>query len=171
MYFSGGMIPSYLLIKNLGLMDSLLSMILPTGVSFSYMIIIRKNFETIPKELEESASLDGAGHIRILFEIMLPLSLPVLATFALYYSVERWNEWWNGMLYIKSVGKQPLQLVLRNIIMDASSVSDGTATDAIVFGDGVKMASMVLSMIPIMCVYPFLQKYFVSGLTSGAVKG
>ena len=171
MYFGGGLIPFYLLIKDLGLIDSIFSMILPTGISFSYMIIIRRHFEAIPKELEESASLDGASDLRILWSLFLPLSLPILATFCLYYGVERWNEWWNGMLFIKSSYKQPLQLVLRNIINNAESVDDGTAIDAVVFGDGVKMAATVVTMVPIMCLYPFLQRYFVTGLTAGAVKG
>ncbi len=171
MYFSGGLIPYYLLIRDLGLMDSIFSMVLPTGISFSYMIIIKKNFENIPKEMEESAYIDGASDLKILFSIFLPVSLPILATFALYYGVERWNEWWNGMLFIKSVDKQPLQLILRSIIMDASNITESSSSEVTVFGEGVKMASTVISMIPIMCLYPFLQRFFVSGLTMGAVKG
>lgn len=171
MYFSGGLLPFYLLIKNLGMIDSIWSMIIPTGISFMYMTVIKQNFEAIPAELEESAKIDGASEIRILRSIYLPLSKPVLATFVLYYGVERWNEWWNGMLFIKDVDKQPLQLILRNIIMNAASVADGSASDAVVFGDGVKMASILIAMLPIMCLYPFLQRFFIGGLTVGAVKG
>lgn len=171
MYFSGGLLPFYLLIKNLGMIDSIWSMIIPTGISFMYMTVIKQNFESIPAELEESAKIDGASDIRILRSIYLPLSKPVLATFVLYYGVERWNEWWNGMLFIKDVDKQPLQLILRNIIMNAASVTDGSASDAVVFGDGVKMASILIAMLPIMCLYPFLQRFFIGGLTVGAVKG
>ena len=152
-------------------MDSIWSMIIPTGISFMYMTVIKQNFESIPAELEESAKIDGASDIRILGTIYLPLSLPTLATFVLYYGVERWNEWWNGMLFIKDVDKQPLQLILRNIIMNAASVADGSAIDAVVFGDGVKMASILIAMFPIMCLYPFLQRFFIGGLTVGAVKG
>lgn len=171
MYFGGGLIPFYLLVKDLGMMDTIWSMIIPTGISFMYMTVIKQNFESIPAELEESAKIDGASDIRILGTIYLPLSLPTLATFVLYYGVERWNEWWNGMLFIKDVDKQPLQLILRNIIMNAASVADGSAIDAVVFGDGVKMASILIAMFPIMCLYPFLQRFFIGGLTVGAVKG
>jgi putative aldouronate transport system permease protein len=129
-------------------------------------------FKSLPVELEESAKIDGANDIHILFSIILPLSLPILATFALYYGVERWNEWYNGMLFIKSTAKLPLQTVLRNIVQDASvlnaDVPDSAKAD--VFADGVKMASVMVTMLPIMCLYPFLQRFFVTGLTAGAVK-
>lgn len=171
MYFGGGLIPFYLLVKNLHMVDTIWSMIIPTGISFMYMTVIKQNFESIPAELEESSKIDGASEFRILAVIYLPLSLPTLATFVLYYGVERWNEWWNGMLFIKDVAKQPLQLILRNLIMNAASVADGSAIDAVVFGDGVKMASIVIAMFPIMCLYPFLQRFFIGGLTVGAVKG
>ncbi len=172
MYFSGGLIPYYLLIKDLHLMDNIFSMILPMGITFSYMTVIRRHFESIPPSLIESAKIDGANEIAILFRIVLPLSTPILATYVLYYGVDRWNEWWNGMLFIKSYEKQPLQLILRTIVMDVSTAnaSASSATGIIPFGEGIKMASTVVSMLPIMCVYPFLQKYFVAGLTVGAVK-
>lgn len=171
-YFTGGLIPNYLLIKDLHLVDNIFAMILPTGITFMYMTVLRKSFESIPKSLEESAKIDGANDITILFRIVLPLSLPIIATFTLYYGVERWNEWWNGMLYIKSSRLQPLQLVLRNIIQEASTVSNGSGSSAMTqpFGDGIKMASTIISMLPIMMVYPFLQKFFISGLVVGAVK-
>lgn len=171
MYFGGGLIPEYLLIKNIGLMDSVFSMILPTGITFMYMVVIRRHFENIPKSLEESARIDGASDIVILFKVILPLSLPILATFALYYGVDRWNEWWNGMLYIRSVEKQPLQLVLRNMIQNASDFTgESTGIEMKSFSEGMKMASTVITMLPIMFLYPFLQKYFIAGLTVGAVK-
>lgn len=171
-YFTGGLIPNYLLIKDLNLMDNIFSMILPTGINFMYMTVLRKSFENIPKSLEESAKIDGANDITILYRIVLPLSLPIMATFTLYYGVERWNEWWNGMLFIKSTRLQPLQLILRNIIQEASTVSNGSGSSALTqpFGDGIKMASTIISMLPIMLVYPFLQKFFISGLVVGAVK-
>lgn len=171
MYFSGGLIPTYLVVQKLGLLNSIASMILPAGVSVSYMLIIMRFFDDVPKELEESAALDGCTEIGVLIRIVLPISLPMLATFALYYGVERWNEWYNGMLYIKSVSKLPLQTVLRNIIQDAETETHGV--DSIrtqVHTDGVKMAAIFVTMTPIMCLYPFLQKYFVGGLTAGAVK-
>ncbi|MFV0504292.1 MAG: carbohydrate ABC transporter permease [Lachnospirales bacterium] len=169
-YFSGGLIPFYLMMKDLNLIDSILAMILPSGISFMYMIVIRRNFEEIPKSLMEAAEIDGANDLVTLFKIILPITKPILVTFALYYAVDRWNEWWHGMLFIKSVEKQPLQLILRNLVQDASATSNGTSAGVIIFGDGIKMAATVVSMVPIMLVYPFLQKYFIGGMTTGAVK-
>lgn len=174
MYFSGGLIPFYLLIKDLGLMDNLMSMVLPTGVSIAYMTVMRKYFAALPIELEESAKLDGANDLVILFKIIMPIAMPMVVTFCLYYGVERWNEWWYGMLFIKSAFKQPLQLVLRGIIQAAGSANTSShllEAGIIPFNDGIKMASIVITMFPIMCVYPMLQKYFVQGLAIGAVKG
>jgi len=175
MYFGGGLIPFYLLIKDLGLMNNIAAMILPTGFNAVYMIIIKSFFEDLPIELEESAKIDGANDLVVLFKIILPLSLPILATFSLYYSVERWNEWWNGMLFIRSIDKQPLQLVLRTIVQDASEFIDQASAsqasnEVTIFADGIKMASIIATMMPVMCLFPFLQKYFVKGLTVGAVK-
>lgn len=174
MYFSGGLIPFYLLIKDLKLVDNIFSMILPSGVSIMYMTVIRQNFESLPAELEESARIDGAGDLTILFRILLPLSVPILVTFALYYGVERWNEWYNGMLFIRSFDKRPLQLVLRGIIQttgQAMVTNELEQYNITPFSEGIKMACVVVTMTPIMMVYPFIQKYFVSGLTVGAVKG
>ncbi|MCL2060502.1 MAG: carbohydrate ABC transporter permease [Oscillospiraceae bacterium] len=174
MYFSGGLIPFYLLIRDLGLIDNIFSMILPAGVSIMYMTVIRKQFESLPAELEESAKIDGASEMTILFRIMLPLSLPIIVTFALYYGVERWNEWYNGMLFIRTFDRRPLQLVLRGIIQTTGNqlyTSDLAMYDIQPFSDGIKMACIVVTMTPVIAVYPFLQKYFVSGLTLGAVKG
>ena len=174
MYFSGGLIPFYLLIKDLKLIDNVFSMILPSGVSIMYMTVIRQNFESLPAELEESARIDGASDLTILFRILLPLSVPILVTFALYYGVERWNEWYNGMLFIQSFEKRPLQLVLRGIIQttgQAMMTSDLQQYNITPFSEGIKMACIVVTATPIIAVYPFIQKYFVSGLTVGAVKG
>lgn len=172
LYFSGGLIPFYLLIKNIGLMNNIFAMILPTGINISSMLVTMRFFNEIPKELEESARIDGANDLTVLWKIILPLSLPILATFSLYYGVDRWNEWWNGMLFIKSSSKLPLQTVLRNIIQDASEIANNIPVidKRVIFTDGIKMATVVVTMFPIMCLYPFLQRYFVSGLTAGAVK-
>ena len=173
MYFSGGLIPYYLLIKNLKMMDTLWSMVLPTGINIMYMLIISNYFKSLPPALEESAKIDGATDLRILWSIILPLSLPLLATFTLYYAVERWNEWYNAMLFVKSVSKWPLQNVLRTIINDVNMMATqnipGQAKPDIQ-GDAIKMSSIIVAMAPIMCLYPFLQRYFLSGLTLGAVK-
>lgn len=174
MYFSGGLVPFYLLIKDLKLVDNIFSMILPTGVSIMYMTVIRKYFESLPEELEESAKIDGASELVILFRIVMPLSAPILVTFALYYGVERWNEWYYGMLFIRSFDKRPLQLVLREIIQQSGNILNNKNMemyDITPFSEGIKMASIVVTMAPIMALYPFLQKYFVTGLTVGAVKG
>ena len=174
MYFSGGLIPFYLLIKDLKLVDNIFSMILPSGVSIMYMTVIRQNFESLPSELEESARIDGANDLTILFRILLPLSVPILVTFALYYGVERWNEWYNGMLFIRSFEKRPLQLVLRGIIQttgQAMVTNELEQYNITPFSEGIKMACVVVTMTPIILVYPFIQKYFVSGMTVGAIKG
>ena len=174
MYFSGGLIPFYLLIKDLKLVDNIFSMILPSGVSIMYMTVIRQNFESLPSELEESARIDGANDLTILFRILLPLSVPILVTFALYYGVERWNEWNNGMLFIRSFEKRPLQLVLRGIIQttgQAMVTNELEQYNITPFSEGIKMACVVVTMTPIILVYPFIQKYFVSGMTVGAIKG
>ena len=173
MYFSGGLIPYYLLIRDIKLMDTLWSMVLPTGINIMYMLIISNYFKSLPPALEESAKIDGATDLLILWSIILPLSLPLLATFTLYYAVERWNEWYNAMLFVKSVSKWPLQNVLRTIINDVNMMATqnipGQAKPDIQ-GDAIKMSSIIVAMAPIMCLYPFLQRYFLSGLTLGAVK-
>jgi putative aldouronate transport system permease protein len=173
MYFSGGLIPYYLLIKDLGLAGSHLVMILPMGLNIMYMMIISNYFKSLPPSLEESAKIDGAHDWTVLFRIILPLSLPLLATFTLYYAVERWNEWYHAMLFLTKSDKWPLQNILRTIINDINFL----ATQNIpgqkrpdVQGDTIKMSSIVVSMLPMMCLYPFLQRYFLSGLTLGAVK-
>jgi putative aldouronate transport system permease protein len=173
MFFGGGLIPYYLLVKNLGLRDSIFAMIIPYGLNAFYMLICRNFFRTLPASLEESAYMDGANELRILWSIILPLSKPVIATVALFYAVDRWNEWWNGLLFIRDLDRQPLQLVLRNIISTIqSSDANGVpfAIRSVVFSEGVKMASIFVTMLPIMLVYPFLQKFFMKGILIGAIK-
>lgn len=174
MYFSGGLIPTYLIMKKLELLNTIWVLILPTGATVNYIILLQRFFEEVPLELEESAKLDGCSEVGVLFKIILPLSLPSLATFGLYYAVGRWNSWYDGMIYIDTVSKQPIQTVLRSIIENAGAVQgEAVGVDANmdkVYSEGVKMASVFVTILPIMCVYPFLQRYFVSGLTAGAVK-
>lgn len=173
LYFGGGMVPYYLLIRDLGLMDSVWSMILPTGLNYTYMLVVMRYIEGLPLELEEAAEIDGAGQIRKLFTIVLPMALPIMATYTLYYAVDRWNEWYNGMLFIKTAAKQPLQLILRNLVQDSTVASMDAQANGMTqaYSDSIKMASIVVTMIPIMVLYPFLQRYFLSDLTQGAVKG
>jgi putative aldouronate transport system permease protein len=138
------------------------------------MLIISSFFSSLPGELVESASIDGASEMTILFKIVLPLSMPILATFALYYAVERWNEWYNAMLFIKDIKKWTLQLTLRKIIQDANFITSQLITGDTrppTYGEGIKMTSIVVTMFPVMALYPFLQRYFLTGLTLGAVKG
>lgn len=173
MYFGGGLIPTYLLIRNLGLINNLLVYIIPSGFSVFNMFVIRTYFQNIPKELEESAKIDGANELVILFKIILPVSLPVLATFTLFYAVGHWNQYFVGMLYIRDVEKRPLQLVLRSIIMGAEMINDKNMPASIrenVFSESVKMAAVIVVMAPIMFLYPFLQKYFMKGIMIGAIK-
>ena len=171
MYFSGGMIPSYILItKYLGLNNSFWSLILPTAVSAYNLIVVRNFFAQIPESLEESARLDGAGDWMVLFRIIVPLSKPVLATVALWCVVSHWNSWFDCLLYIQSQKKFVLQLVLRQILLEGQNI-DTSTTAVYVNTETMKMATIVVSTLPVLCIYPFLQKYFVQGVMIGAVKG
>ncbi len=173
MFFGGGLIPTYLLMKDLGLMNSYFSMILPVGASAFTIIVMRNYFNSIPASLSESASIDGANDIVIFSRIMLPLALPMLATFALFDAVGRWNEWFNGMLYIKDMDKRPLQLVLRSMLMNLNNeIMENIPIELKekMFNQGIKMATVVIVMAPIMFVYPFVQRFFMKGIMIGAVK-
>lgn len=173
MYFSGGLIPFYILMRNLHLIDKIAVLILPGGLNIFYMLIMRNFMSTIPESITESAKIDGANELVILVRIILPLCLPVLATVGLFYIVDKWNDWFPGMLYIKSNFKQPLQTVLRSIIASANNL-DVSAADLAsnkpMYQDGVKMASVIVSMLPVMLIYPFVQRFFMKGVMLGAVK-
>lgn len=173
MLFNGGIIPMYLLMKELSLTNSVMSVVLAYGVNTFYMIIMRNYFSTLPESLIESAKLDGASELHILVRIILPLSMPIIATIILFYTVDRWNEWFNAMIFIRKNDLISLQLVLRSIVIesrmtDAMSVSDPNAP--IQFTDGMKTSAVIVTMLPVMCVFPFLQKYFVKGILIGAIK-
>ena len=176
MFFSGGLIPTYLLVsKTLNLNDSYLAILLPSLINTYNLIIMRTSFEAIPASLEESARLDGASEWTILFRIILPLSTSVIAVMILYYAVGHWNAWFNANLYLKTREKFPLQLILREILIsnDTTSMTGGgsDASDQMAVGETVKYAVVVTATLPILIVYPFLQKYFVKGVMIGAVKG
>ena len=174
MFFSGGMIPFYFTVKQLGLYNSLWSLILPTAMNTFNLIIMRTGFSSIPDSLEESAKLDGAGHLTILFRIVLPLSMPVIAVIILYYAVEKWNAWFHAMMFIQDRVKYPLQLVLRGILLsnDTAAMTGGVGTvDQEAIGESIKYGVIIVATLPILVVYPFLQKYFVKGVMVGAVKG
>ena len=175
MLFNGGIIPMYLLMMKLGLTNSLGSVVFAYGINTFYMVIMRNFFSSLPVALVESAKIDGAGEWRILFRIILPLSMPIIATITLFYTVDRWNEWYNAMIFIKSPNMQPLQLVLRSIVLESQMMDKISATGTAVidkerFVSGMKMAAVVVTMLPVMCVFPFLQKYFVKGVMVGAIK-
>lgn len=172
MFFSGGMIPDYLLIKNLNLLDSVWALVLPGAVNAFYLLIIKTFFSSIPLELEESARMDGASSYRVLFSVVLPLSLPVLATLSLFYAVGRWNGFMDALLYITNADLFPLQLRLYEMVMNSqvTDIAEGLSTTPPV-PESLKAASIMFATIPILLVYPWLQRYFVSGMMIGAVKG
>lgn len=175
MFFSGGLIPLYLLVsRTLHLNDSLLALILPNAINTFNLIIMRTSFSQIPTSLEESARLDGASHFQIMTSIVVPLSMPTIAVILLYYAVERWNAWFYASIFLKDRAKYPLQLILREILINndtASMSADASANDQLSLGETIKYAVVVISMVPILVVYPFLQRYFVKGVMVGAVKG
>jgi putative aldouronate transport system permease protein len=176
MLFSGGLIPYYLTIKNLHLINSYGAMIFPVAVSTFFLIVMINQFNSIPPSLEESAKIDGANDIYILFRIVIPISKPTIAAITLFYAVARWNEWYNAMLFMTDTSKHPMQLFLRNMLADVTKMARDDMGAAMMsqlserYPDGIKMASVIITMVPIMLVYPFLQKYFSAGVTLGAVK-
>lgn len=176
MLFSGGMIPNYLLVNELGLLDSYGALILPGAISAFNLIIVKNFFQELPRELEEAARIDGCSDIVIFGRIVLPLSKPVLASISLFYAVAHWNEYFNAMIYISSSSKDVVQIVLRRIIFLAGGIDvSGQAIDYGMFGappeKAVKMAATVVATVPILIIYPFVQKYFAQGVMVGAVKG
>lgn len=174
MYFSGGLIPFYLTVRDLRLDNTLWALIIPTAISTYNMIIMRTAFAAIPDSLEESAKLDGANHFIILTKIMIPLVVPTIAVLILYYGVSHWNSWFNAMIFLRDRSKYPLQLILREILIQ-NSLNEMTLgagmDDKEMIAETIKYAVIVVSTVPILCLYPFLQKYFVKGVMIGAVKG
>jgi len=172
MYFSGGMIPTFLLVRDLGLLDFRWALILPGAVSTFNMIVLRTAMFAIPDSLEESAKLDGAGHFRILFQIMVPLVKPTMAVLVLFYGVGHWNSWFPAMIYLSSRELFPLQLILREILVlnDVSGLDIG-AGDVEMIAATIQYALIIVATVPILALYPFLQRYFTKGVMIGAVKG
>ncbi|QOR72586.1 carbohydrate ABC transporter permease [Ruania alkalisoli] len=171
MLFNAGMIPNYLLIKELGLIDSYWSLILPTLVSGFQVVLMRAFFMEVPKELIDAARIDGASELRILATVMLPLSKAAIAVIALFNAVGYWNAFFNAVLYMNSVEKWPLQLVVRTYVVEGSAVGVDAGAEVIPPQQALQMAIVVVSLIPILLVYPFLQKHFAKGVIIGAVKG
>ena len=176
MFFGGTLISYFLTIKTLGLMNSFWVMILPTGLSVWYFLIMKNYFQTIPDSLEESAKIDGANDLLILLKIILPVSTPVLASIGLFYAVERWNEWWSAMLFINNVKYKPLQLLLRETISSVvANIPNADARDSIMKDKplnipSLKAAMVIITVTPIMLAYPFIQKYFATGIMIGSIK-
>jgi ABC-type sugar transport system, permease component len=179
MFFNGGMVPTYMLMKNLHLIDSMWVMIIPFSVNVYNLIITRTFFEnSVPNELYEAAELDGCSHFRFFTTIVLPLSKAVVSVIFLYYMVAHWNDFFNALLYLNKDNMQPLQIVLRNILLSnqvfaqgAGSAGAGAGSYAQQFADQVKYGVIIVSTLPILCIYPFIQKYFEKGVMIGAVKG
>lgn len=174
MFFSGGMIPSYLNIRSLGLYNSLWALILPGAMSVYNAIICRTAIEAIPDSLKESAYIDGATDLTILFKIVVPLIKPTLAVLLLYYGVGHWNSWFNASIYLRDNDKLPIQNIMRSILIANSNVLNSAAAEndqVNQFAEAIKYATIILTTVPVMCIYPFLQKYFVKGVMIGAVKG
>ena len=171
MFFGGGMVPYYYLIKSLGMMNTIWVMIIPGAIDTFNMLLMRNYFASLPAEMEESAKIDGANDLIIFVKIFLPLSLPMLATIGLFFAVGNWNSWYNAMLFIPDRTEiWPLQMVLRNMIATVSSnIENPEAVDG--FSQGLTMASIFFTIVPMMCFYPFLQRFFVKGIVVGAIKG
>ncbi|WNR42772.1 carbohydrate ABC transporter permease [Paenibacillus roseipurpureus] len=170
MLFNPGIMPNYLLIRNLGLLNSFWALVLPGLATAFYVLLMKSFFQDVPAELEESGKMDGCSDVGIFFRIILPISLPVIAAFSLFYGVAYWNTYFNGVLYINKDTLRPLQVVLQQMLA-ASAAPPDEASGIVIPAETVKMAAVVLAAVPIVMVYPFLQKYFVKGLTLGSVKG
>ncbi|MDR0271544.1 carbohydrate ABC transporter permease [Paenibacillus sp.] len=175
MFFSGGLIPTYIIVKNTGLIDSIWALILPTALNVWNMVLMLNFFRSIPKELDEAATIDGAGQWRVLWQIYLPVSLPSIATIGLFTIVYHWNSWFDGILYLNSPDKYPLQTYLSTLIMALNSQMSSISIEQLQAMENLsektlRTAQIFMGALPIMVVYPFLQKYFVKGMTVGSVK-
>lgn len=173
--FSGGIIPGFYLMKSIGLIDSLWALILPTMLASFNVVLMKNFFEGLPANLEEAARIDGAGEIKILTDVILPISKPIIATIALFIAVSYWNSYFSAILYIRSQSKWTLQLVMREIISSAETTALTAGSNMAEYGNlptqSLKYATLVVAILPILCVYPFLQKYFAEGIMVGAIKG
>ena len=175
MLFGGGLVPTYMVIKDMGLINKVWAMILPTAINTYYLIIMKNYFLGLPDGLFEAAKLDGAGEWTMLWKVAFPLSKPIMATFTLFYAVDRWNEWYNALLYINKKALSPLQIYLRDILTSLNSQLSTQAQQMMgstqkVSTSAGQMATIVITALPIMLVYPYLQKYFVNGVMVGGIK-
>ncbi|SEG43672.1 carbohydrate ABC transporter permease [Paenibacillus sp. UNC499MF] len=177
MFFSGGMVPTYLLVKNLGMLNTMWALIIPGAVSVYNIIIMRTFFQSsIPGEMQEAASIDGCSNLGILWKIVLPLSMPIIAVMILFYSVGHWNSYFSGLMYLTDRDKYPLQLFLREILIQGQmqemlGVGDDSHARNVMEGEAIKYAVVIVANLPVLMLYPFLQRYFVKGVMIGSVKG
>ncbi|MEU9089469.1 carbohydrate ABC transporter permease [Streptomyces sp. NPDC087901] len=171
MLFNAGIIPNFLLVKGLGLYDTYAALVMPTLVSAFNLVVLRSFFMNLPEELYDAAKVDGAGDFRILVRIVLPLSKAVLAVISLFYAVTYWNAFFNSLLYLNDSDKWPLPMVLRTYVLQGQSLNAASAGEVLAPQQAVQMAVLVIAVVPILCVYPFLQRYFTKGVLTGAVKG
>lgn len=173
MYFSGGLIPFYLVVKGVGLYNSLWSLIFPTAINTYNMILLRTYFSTIPDSLVESVMIDGGGHFTALFRIYIPLSKPAMMVMLLYYGVGHWNSWFNAKMFLRNQDLFPIQLVLRNILIEGDEAFQNSVSEIVNYEqllETTKAAMVITSTLPFLCIYPFLQKYFESGMMIGSLK-
>lgn len=173
MLFNGGLIPTYIVVSKTGLIDTMWSLLLPACVPVYYIILMQNYMKTLPDAITESAQLDGADHFTIMWKIILPLCKPALATIILFLVVDHWNSWFDGMLYINDNRKFPLQTYLRTLIVevDLNKLSDVNSLSNLVATSGADSAKIFVAMVPVLCVYPFAQKYFTTGIVAGSIKG
>ncbi len=171
MFFSGGLIPNYILVSELGMKNTIWSIVLPQAISVFNLLVMKSFFENFPTELEEAAAIDGLSTYGIFFRIVLPLSKAVIATMVLFYAVAFWNSWFPAFLYMDNPDLYPVTVFLRNIIAGATGTGEALSAESVQIGANVKSVTMLLTVLPIVCLYPFIQKYFVSGVMLGSVKG
>ena len=177
LFFSGGLIPTYLLVKKLGMLGTIWALVIPNAVAVWNIIIMRTFFQTsIPYEIQESAAIDGCGNFRIMLSIVLPLSTPIIAVMVLFYAVGHWNAFFNALIYLNDRSQYPLQLILREILLQGQmqamiDMADDSLAKKLMEVEGIKYAVVVIANLPVLLLYPFLQKYFVKGMMIGALKG
>jgi putative aldouronate transport system permease protein len=175
MFFDGGMIPRYLVVNQLGLLDSIWAIVIPTAINVFYMVMMRTFFQAIPEALHESAYIDGASDLVVFWKVVLPLSAPVMATMTLFYAVAHWNSYFPALIYLNDSDLYPIQIILRNIVIQGDVAAQSTETNGVmgtlVVDQNIKYAVVIIAILPILLLYPFLQKYFVKGSMVGSLKG
>jgi putative aldouronate transport system permease protein len=176
MFFNGGLIPTYLLVKDLGMLNTIWAMVIPNAIAAYNLIVMRSYFQSsIPFEIQESAWMDGCSNIRLLFSIIMPLSKPIIAVMVLFYGVSHWNAYFNGLIYLRNAQLFPLQLVIREILIlnqsDSMGLGSAGMSERVLMAESIKYSVIIISSIPVLLVYPFVQKYFVQGVMIGSIKG